>query len=171
MAGYDGYSMSWNAVYAYDDGLLPASKLAKKLGVSTRAIKKHLQPVEWHHTSAAYNRTYFYNPDGVTPELIEKMKEYDKNRTPAPVLYKNCTIRYHEWEGPVGRKRRVYYTMEHCDVYFNGSAMCRITSREFKGLEFVKKFAAVKIIECEERVEGLVSDCPGPCPAPEAIAQ
>ncbi len=167
MAGYDGYSMSWNAVYAYDDGLLPASKLAKKLGVSSRAVKKYLKPVEWHHTSAAYNRTYFYDPDDATPEIIEQMKEFDKiGRT--PVLYRNCTVRYHEWEGPVGRKRRGYYTMEHCDVYFNGSAMCTIINHDYN-LKMVKKFAAVKILECEERVEGPVSDCPGPCPA--AIAQ
>lgn len=63
MAGYNGYSMSNNAVAAYDSGLVPFSKLPaqiKKIGVAN--LKQFIKPSEWHHTSARYNCTYFYNP-------------------------------------------------------------------------------------------------------------
>jgi len=61
MAGYYEYSMSNNAVDAYNAGLLPASKLAKKLKVTTSAIKLFMSPSEWHHTSSNFNKTNFYD--------------------------------------------------------------------------------------------------------------
>ena len=60
MAGYDGFSMSKNARDAHASGKLPASKLAKELGVSTAAVRQFFSPSEWHHTSKHYNRTDFY---------------------------------------------------------------------------------------------------------------
>jgi hypothetical protein len=61
MSGYCGYSMSNNAVAAYEGGKMPASKLAKALKVSTTAVRAILSPSEWHHTSSKFNETDFYD--------------------------------------------------------------------------------------------------------------
>lgn len=81
MAGYVGYSMSRNAVAAYNDGEKPLSKFTKKdytffcevvkeslgLEVKPMTLKEFKKFVEencessWHHTSKMYNKTYFYD--------------------------------------------------------------------------------------------------------------
>jgi len=70
MAGYNHYSMSNNAVQAYNDGLLSASKIAARLkelsprrfrGIKAADIAEHCRYSEWHHTSAKYNATRFYD--------------------------------------------------------------------------------------------------------------
>lgn len=76
MAGYRGYSMSNNAVSAYDDGEKPISKwsesdvisaIADELGVNESDIKLkypyryYLKKTSWHHTSSKYNKTDFYS--------------------------------------------------------------------------------------------------------------
>nr|DAI08101.1 MAG TPA: hypothetical protein [Caudoviricetes sp.] len=76
MAGYQGYSMSNNAVSAYDDGEKPISKwsesdvisaIADELGVNESDIKLkypyryYLKKTSWHHTSSKYNKTDFYS--------------------------------------------------------------------------------------------------------------
>lgn len=88
MAGYDGYSMSNNAVAAYENGEKPLSKWSKEdiidaiatairddeltLNCSFEALKKApvkvlktlcLSYSSWHHTSSHYNRTDFYSLD------------------------------------------------------------------------------------------------------------
>ena len=60
MAGYNwAQGMSNNAVYAYEEGLRPYSKLSawQKRAVDAGAVA----PSEWHHTSAKFNRTNFYD--------------------------------------------------------------------------------------------------------------
>lgn len=76
MAGYRGYSMSNNAVSAYDDGEKPISRwsesdvisaIADELGVNESDIKLkypyryYLKKTSWHHTSSKYNKTDFYS--------------------------------------------------------------------------------------------------------------
>ncbi len=86
MAGYNGYSMSNNAVAAYSNGEKPYSKWTKsafnteisnmiingdlpeeiipeieKLKVTE--LKQFLVASSWHHTSCKYNRTMFYSID------------------------------------------------------------------------------------------------------------
>lgn len=89
MAGYSGYSMSNNAVAAYESGERPASKWTKKaiiarileltaeregdgepLSIDIDFIKslpvKTLKDIalcesSWHHTSKMYNRTKFFD--------------------------------------------------------------------------------------------------------------
>lgn len=78
MAGYNGYSMSNNAVDAYDHGAQPMSKWRKSDFVeydealkpfTLDFLRRHvLKYAEWHHTSSKYNRTDFY-----------KIGEYDIN--------------------------------------------------------------------------------------------
>lgn len=60
MAGYNwNKGMSNNAVYAYEEGLRPYSKLSawQKRAVDAGAVR----PREWHHTSAKFNRTNFFD--------------------------------------------------------------------------------------------------------------
>jgi len=65
MAGYAGYSMSNNAVDAYDRGLAPLSKVARPKGVTTTAVAAFVPAAEWHHTSKRYNKTKFYCPNAI----------------------------------------------------------------------------------------------------------
>lgn len=88
MAGYKGYSMSNNAVSAYENGEKPYSRWTKAAIVSElenddsipqevlqaaqgmpAAELKNVVLVKssWHHTSAHYNRTDFYT---VNPERL-----------------------------------------------------------------------------------------------------
>ena len=98
MAGYNGFSMSNNAVAAYEDGEKPLSKWTKadifgaieeqevELKCSIEKLKK--LPVKvlkeicliyssWHHTSNHYNKTDFYSLDVDRIENLtdDKMKE------------------------------------------------------------------------------------------------
>lgn len=99
MAGYNGWSMSNNAVEAYSNGEKPLSKWTKadifdtieeqevKLKCSIEELKK--LPVKvlkeicltyssWHHTSNHYNKTDFYSLDvdrieNLTDDKIEEL--------------------------------------------------------------------------------------------------
>lgn len=83
MAGYNGYSMSNNAVAAYEDGEKPLSKWTKKvlfeeieyineevykLIIESKLTAKEIKDEflfnsSWHHTSMHYNETNFYKLD------------------------------------------------------------------------------------------------------------
>ncbi len=110
MAGYHGYSMSNNAVAAYENGEMPMSKWSKKaiierieeaiddgdieLQCSLDKLKK--LPLEflkrdcltyssWHHTSKFYNETDFYSLDidsinEMTDEYVNMEMSYYKDR-------------------------------------------------------------------------------------------
>lgn len=80
MSGYYNYSISNNAVAAYESGEKPSSKWTKKAilneiieicddaekidiikKLNVNELKEHfLIPSSWHHTSKFYNKTYFY---------------------------------------------------------------------------------------------------------------
>jgi len=55
-----------------------ASALSRRFGVSTRAVAKFLEPVEWHHTGKNYKKTNYYDPRMVTPSLLASMKAWDR---------------------------------------------------------------------------------------------
>lgn len=110
MAGYCGWSMSNNAVDAYDNGEMPISKWSKKaiikrieeaiddgdieLQCSFDELKKLpleflksdcLRYSSWHHTSKFYNETDFYSLDidsinEMTDEYLNMMKSYYEKR-------------------------------------------------------------------------------------------
>lgn len=103
MAGYNGYSMSNNAVAAYADGEMPLSKwtkaaileaifencemLEKKEDLLRKMTAKELkdeflQMSSWHHTSKFYNCTNFYSLDFEKIEDIstEEIKNIISNR-------------------------------------------------------------------------------------------
>lgn len=99
MAGYNGFSMSNNAVAAYKDGEKPLSKWTKtdifdaineqevELKCSIEKLKKLPAKVlkeicliysSWHHTSNHYNKTDFYSLDidrieNLTDDKIEEL--------------------------------------------------------------------------------------------------
>lgn len=98
MAGYSGWSMSNNAVAAYDNEEMPKSKWTKKAMLSriadlieeentdldiklvSKLSKKQLQDIfltysGWHHTSKFYNKTIFFEVD---LEDITNQKIQDK---------------------------------------------------------------------------------------------
>lgn len=102
MSGYHGYSMSNNAVQAYEDGERPISKWKKEdiigsieemdgngeisLQCSLSALKKLpegalkeacLSYSSWHHTGKYYNETEFYSLDEERIEDLtdERLKE------------------------------------------------------------------------------------------------
>lgn len=110
MAGYDNYSMSNNAIKAYEDGEKPLSKWRKtdiieeieflveegeiELKCSMNTLKKaSLQTLKqiclvmssWHHTSSHYNRTDFYYIDTfmvslLTDEDIKRVEQDNREK-------------------------------------------------------------------------------------------
>ena len=58
MTGYHNYSMSNNAIYAYDRGLLPASKIK---GIPAKLIREYIFSEEWH-LNLKGRRVHFYDP-------------------------------------------------------------------------------------------------------------
>jgi hypothetical protein len=79
MAGYHNYSKSNNAIAAERAGRYPASKCAQLLGVPIVWVQRQ-RTTEWHHTSARYNMTDYYELDALqehleTPEGQEQLAE------------------------------------------------------------------------------------------------
>lgn len=110
MTGYNGFSMSNNAVAAYDEGKAPASKIP---GVPADLIKKFCARDEWHHTSNRYNCTDFYDVSYVrakfgleksdeyapNPEAVAALAAHKKMPKPTEKIYENCRVRWLDWGG------------------------------------------------------------------------
>ncbi len=108
MAGYRAYSMSNNAVDAYNHGQMPISKWTKKallenlediwgadsndkrMVLAQKLTREELQDntltyCGWHHTSCKYNRTDFYEMDenyiqSITADDLQDVIERRKPR-------------------------------------------------------------------------------------------
>jgi hypothetical protein len=117
MAGYCGYSKSNNAIQAEHLGRFPASVLAKKLSISTEAIKALMQPCEWHHTSSRYNRTDYYDLEEAQEMLVE-LKAYKKPNA-APVNY-TANVKYLEWSGSRKYPKATEYRFDNIKVTEKG---------------------------------------------------
>lgn len=135
--GYEpDYSMSERARAAYAAGLVPASKAAR--GVSAALVREFCQPEEWHHTSARYHRTDFFDPHlvrvafGVEPacddgtcgcELNERAVDALRARTahPEPAVHEGCTVTWLEWAGTRRHPRVTEHTATGCTVTVVGS--------------------------------------------------
>jgi len=121
--GYDWQAgKSARAVAAEAAGLLTASQLGRRYKVSAAAVEHVMVPAEWHHTSKFYNATDYYNPDDVTPELVEKMRAFDRRRKDEkkPMVLADCTIEWTEWEGSRKHPRPVKRTAEHVSAVKKG---------------------------------------------------
>ena len=95
--GYCGYSMSNNAVRAYEEGLLPLSKITvyslKKAGINLKlkefkilANKEVIKTREWHHTSSQYNKTHFWDLEETQERYFFDDADTDKMRKRAQSL-------------------------------------------------------------------------------------
>lgn len=126
--GYSGYSMSNNAVAAYEIGEKPLSKWSRSAlidaareidsekaelleRVGANALRAHLlRYTGWHHTSSMYNRTDFYGIDeqvlkALTPETAADWAKEKKLRNLSRDIVAIWTI----WNGmeaePIRRRR------------------------------------------------------------------
>jgi len=118
-AGYSGYSMSNNAVDAYENGEKPKSKWTKQDILSAVSeinpdivddLKKISLPLlkdkllynsSWHHTSNYYNKTEFYSVDEdvvveLTPDIINSWENKAVNKNNG---VKKGDIDYIVWTG------------------------------------------------------------------------
>jgi len=144
MSGYSNYAMSNNAIEAYHCGLLPASKAAKVLKVTVKALRETLSPAEWHHTSCHYNVTDFFDirphlailagefeigGDGIDESVYETAEELVLMRqrsikavAKATKIYHNCRVRWVEWSGTRNHPQACEYEC-FTDVLDKGGAM------------------------------------------------
>lgn len=131
MAGYsDDYSMSNNAIAAYDAGLVPASKIK---GIPPALIRKFCRADEWHHSSKAYNRVDFFNPPMVRatfgmescedypadPEAVAALAAHNAAK-PSAVAHTGCLVRWIEWSGTLKRPTATHCEAEGCAVVVKG---------------------------------------------------
>lgn len=122
MAGYSGYSMSNNAVAAYENGEKPLSNWTKKAileileseglsnlqdlkKMSAKLLKEVcLVRTSWHHTSKMYNKTDFYSVDSarvrnLSKAEIERLIAQDREYKPKEEVGIKCRCRFLEWSG------------------------------------------------------------------------
>jgi hypothetical protein len=144
MAGYYNFSMSNNAVDAYDRGLIPASKIK---GIPAELIKEYCASEEWHHSSKEYNRVDFYDPrkvrctfglltdddiqslkeDGYDDEdlepnhlAVEALEYYKKNKK-SETIYENCTVYWINWPSFSSKHKKPQHMREdNCRVVVKG---------------------------------------------------
>lgn len=130
--GYVGYSMSERARDAYNDGLVPYSKITKMhvdaLGLNMpvfifKGFCVYFGTNEWHHTSMHYNQTYFYNLRDVatkikalTPQerdsIINKIRSEKLAKDSAEVTGYYALLTYEVWSGSKRFGKWVVYTSE-----------------------------------------------------------
>lgn len=124
--------MSNNAVAAYGEGLLPASKIKR---VPAGLIQRYCRFSEWHHSSKAYNRVKFYDPEYVLacfglirhedhpsiPDAVAALAEARKRRTKLlPEVYGPCSVRWLEWSGTLRRPHCEEHTADNAVVSLKG---------------------------------------------------
>lgn len=119
--GYDNNKgKSINALNAESKGLYPISFIASELGLEPETIKKHFKAREWHHTSFAYNRTYYYDLEFIENSLTESIRKDNDEIKAYKELEKdfdNCFVQYRTKE----KGRFVIKTIEDAKVVLKGS--------------------------------------------------
>ena len=155
MAGYDNYSMSNNAVAAYQTGEKPKSKWTKtdilaelknqaeELNVSLTDIEKlpiaHLRDIalvktSWHHTSSHFNRTSFYMVDA--ERITEEDLNVPEKEKPEE---KRVKAQYLEWSGtrkhPKAEEIAEWGTVKGNWFYSESGNKKSVTAKGFKILE------------------------------------
>ena len=128
MAGYQqDFSMSNNAIAAYNNGLLPASKIK---GIPAALINQYCRYEEWHHSSKAFNKVKFYDealvratfglaeyedhePDA---DAIAALAAHKACKKDAPAVWINCTVEWIEWSGSLRRPKATEMKAEGCTV-------------------------------------------------------
>lgn len=128
MAGYNGYSMSNNAVAAYANGEKPYSKWTKaeilaelfSIGFHSDLIKQltvselkalFLRRTSWHHTSSRFNKTDFYSVTGeVSDADIQRMIAMRAIQQPKTETLTKALVHYLTWEGTRKHPKAVEHT-------------------------------------------------------------
>lgn len=142
MSGYNGYSMSNNAVSAYNNGMMPRSKWTKAAIIAAYAdlgadpdlivaLRKApaaavkdacLYKAEWHHTSCWYNSTDFYAVDeDVTTERIATYSAAhaaEKSVKPEAPASEVWEIKYLVWSGTRKHPKATEHTAV-CEIVCN----------------------------------------------------
>jgi len=138
--GYVGYSKSKRAVEAEHIGKFPASIAAKKLGVTTKALKQVLSPSEWHHTSCKYNPTDYYdinvyiNPQDYdedtrmqADEDLKQMKELSRKKVVGyPKEYENVKVKWAEWSGSRSHPKMDIVELDNVKIIDKGGEMVEV---------------------------------------------
>ncbi len=131
MAGYSpDFSMSNNAIAAYAEGRVPASKIP---GVPAALVRQFCRVGEWHHTSKAYNRTPFYDPAEVRALFgLDASEDYaadpgavaalaaHKAGSDAGETHRDCRVEWIEWSGSLKRPHATEMVAEGCAVSVKG---------------------------------------------------
>jgi len=130
MAGYNGFSMSNNAVTAYEKGYVPASKIKD---IPAVLVREHCDPVEWHHCSKHYNKVDFYDPVEVRAIFgLEAHEDYDTDPAAVAALalhkaggkavevFTNCRVEWLEWGGSRKHPTAKEMIAEDCTVAIKG---------------------------------------------------
>jgi hypothetical protein len=129
MAGYDGFSMSNNAIAAYRRGLVTA----KDTGIPAHLVEEYCRYEEYHHTSSMYNSTPFYNREYVRATFgLEKSEDYEADPDAVAALeayrkglrnaktYDNCRVEWLEWGGTRKHPRATQMVADGCRVTVKG---------------------------------------------------
>ena len=150
MAGYNYQSgMSNNAVAAYDNGLLPASKIK---GIPAALIEQFCRFEEWHHSSKNYNCVKFYDSAYVralfglaasedhepNPHAIAALEAWKEQKKGAPTIHTNCTVEWIEWSGSLKRPKAEECSACGCTVSVKGQTA---TITLANGNSFVKRLS------------------------------
>lgn len=168
MAGYYGYSMSNNAVSAYENGEKPFSKWTKadivreirnselEFNFSMEKIKKVpvkvlrdrcLMKTSWHHTSSYYNTTDFYSVDldfltEVDDEKIDEWIEiYNENKN-EEIKEEKWECEFLEWSGTRKHPKATEITeigIVKGDWFYRKNGTKKKTTAN--GFRFIKKIA------------------------------
>lgn len=145
MAGYHNFSMSNNAVDAYENGEMPLSKWSKKAILAAVAaaapdalpllsncplavLRAHvLERSSWHHTSSHYNKTDFFALDefaleDLTPETVAEWIREHKTAAPAAAPSRRPgSIAYIEWSGSLRRPRAIHRRLDNVFIEQKGA--------------------------------------------------
>jgi hypothetical protein len=148
--GYIDYKWSERAQAAKNDGLLTSTQAAKALGVSAKAIREVLEADEWHHTSAKFNKTKFYDLSKYTTENFE-FNELEKiadrlialSITPQYERKVMVKVLYYEWGGTRHHPQRFEYN-------YRGEAIIRGNWIFFDGMK--KKLSGKNLIVKKENI-------------------
>ena len=164
MAGYHNYSMSNNAVAAYENNEKPLSKWTKQeiinqvlevnpaldekllKSIKVKILKSYmLHRTSWHHTSNYYNRTDFYSLDDEYIESIDNgfleelasIKEEKKK-----VTEETWKCEYLVWSGtrkhPKAEKKVSIGTIKGNWFYLPDGSKKSVNANGFEKLERVK---------------------------------
>ena len=149
--------MSVNAWEAYADGKKPVSSITRedilKHGITEGItffrwyVKKYCRSCEWHHSSAKFNITDFYNIEDCCNQFkkadIEKLKtEYREQAKPKPDTSIDEKPYYAKIEYSIStysgnRKYLGAYAIVHkCWAYFNDEYNKKIAKKKIAGKHF-----------------------------------